>query len=310
LCGNLGKKSPSAFLLGFSQARWIVVRNGSVYWWGSKEDEDSGVPWKGQIDFSVNPCEIANKDGSETAFYVAPEGKNWVSGAFTGADAGRVFDFDACSSEYSRDQWVASMREHAAFARAWKGGANQNSWGEAGYSIVRGRCATSDQPIVAATDQTTSRQTTLLVPEPRPSTAARRSLVAATSSRQSTVGRQSLVHDLVGNEQEEELAEELEYERVLSRMANRRSCRPSGVAGVEMPDSTAAASSTSIIDTGADSVAAPPELIQRESLVRSRPEAPPPPDVSTFAKAKAPEEEEMQRRITARMSTRMSTYRG
>lgn len=118
--GLVLRQSPSVFHFGTYQSRFFVLQRGWLYWSVSEGTITANGPvgCVGRIDFSANPCEVKYDAQSTSLFSLEPKGGSWLKGDFNGADAGRVFRFDARKSDHSRDEWLAAFRAHIDFAHA------------------------------------------------------------------------------------------------------------------------------------------------------------------------------------------------
>mmetsp|Transcript_108299 Transcript_108299/g.169360 ORF Transcript_108299/g.169360 Transcript_108299/m.169360 type:complete len:315 (+) Transcript_108299:97-1041(+) len=114
IAGHLWKKSPSPLTpIKQWKWRWISLSKGKLKWYMSEADgkSDNRRCMRGEIDFSLNPCNVALDDQNESQFIVRPQSGTWILGSFTGADTGREFYFDCHASEYDRKKWVDAISQ-------------------------------------------------------------------------------------------------------------------------------------------------------------------------------------------------------
>lgn len=120
LAGTLLKRSPAPLRFGAYDKRSVLLKGGRLYW--SKGISCSEKSALGYVDFTSLECEVTAEAASGSRFTVSPLGGKWLAGAgqFTGSSAGRAFAFEAApwSCEHSREDWMAALRAHVAYAQA------------------------------------------------------------------------------------------------------------------------------------------------------------------------------------------------
>merc|ERR1719382_2363612 len=96
--------------------RLVEVRGGCLRWATIATEADEELEPAGTLDLRRTPCIVVGASGSSTSFRVEPmRGHRW-KGLPEGQSA-RMFVFDACDSELSRDEWVHRIREHVRFGQ-------------------------------------------------------------------------------------------------------------------------------------------------------------------------------------------------
>jgi len=123
LQGSLSKKSGNDWfgLKGWDE-RYVVLKEQKLSYWKSESamKEDPKAEAQGVLNLATTACEILPHHGNSTLFSIRPKGGKWIDGAFTGADAGREFVFDAAKSEHSRSEWVEALTAHIEYAHGVK----------------------------------------------------------------------------------------------------------------------------------------------------------------------------------------------
>mmetsp|Transcript_20650 Transcript_20650/g.39190 ORF Transcript_20650/g.39190 Transcript_20650/m.39190 type:complete len:435 (-) Transcript_20650:38-1342(-) len=114
LRGHLWKRSPSKLKLYRYQWRFVLLDGGKLYWWRNVDMfYVKGVDGCcGFVDLQLNCCKVQRDARHPCRFTVIPGFLSWHKGQFTGADACRIFYFDAAESEFSRETWMRAMECH------------------------------------------------------------------------------------------------------------------------------------------------------------------------------------------------------
>lgn len=133
LRGHIWKKSPAPLMpIRQWKWRWVVLSEGKLRWYASEAEANSGNrnSLRGEIDFALNACNVGAMTSVETQFSIRPNGGKWMLGAFTGADEGREFLFDAFSSQFDRDTWVSAIKTHLKHSNTSFGGTRLSFMGK------------------------------------------------------------------------------------------------------------------------------------------------------------------------------------
>jgi len=116
LMGHLLKKSPGAMFHSY-QKRFFVLRDGNLYWWRSQKDAEllgtSGC--RGTVDFTQVRCGV-NQKRRPTKFGIAPVSGSWGNARLTGAEDGRILEFDTAGSEHGVTRWLNALSDHIDWA--------------------------------------------------------------------------------------------------------------------------------------------------------------------------------------------------
>lgn len=116
LIGLLWKRSPSPYLFGLHQRRYVELSGGQLSWSLIEGDSEPGQR-RGFVDFCGHGCVVEAVEGSDQKFLLKPTGETWGEcGTFTGSNGGnRILQFDATDSGHERDKWIRAIQAHIAY---------------------------------------------------------------------------------------------------------------------------------------------------------------------------------------------------
>lgn len=115
--GKLTKKSPATLRrilgLGVHQERHVVLKDGHLAWWAGEPTGEA----RGCLNFIFHRAEVVTDDLTSTSFYIRPrDPEGWAQTVSFSGDAKRDFLFDAKGSDFTRDEWMRTIRRHIEFA--------------------------------------------------------------------------------------------------------------------------------------------------------------------------------------------------